>query len=56
MDNSDFEKKRSLYVVRVEEGKIVSEQEKLPPVIDMSAPWVQEYIRQYGREPSFFDV
>jgi hypothetical protein len=53
--NSDFGKKCELTSIRVKDGKIVLELEKLPPVNDLGAPWVQEYIRQYGREPSFFD-
>jgi hypothetical protein len=56
MDNRDFGKRRELLVVCVDGKKPVLEQEKLPPAYDLSEPWVQEYIRQYGREPSFFDV
>jgi hypothetical protein len=56
MMENDFGKRCELLVVCVDGKKPVLEQEKLPPAYDLSEPWVQAYIRQYGREPSFFDV
>jgi hypothetical protein len=53
--NSDFEKRCDLSSIHDENGKLVLKLEKLPPANDMNSPWVQEYIKEYGREPSFFD-
>jgi hypothetical protein len=52
---SDFEKRCDLSSIRDEDGKIVLKLEKLPPANDMNSPWAQEYIKEYGRQPSFFD-
>lgn len=53
--NSDFEKRCDLASIHDENGKLVLKLEKLPPANDMNSPWVQDYIKEYGREPSFFD-
>jgi hypothetical protein len=52
---SDFEKRCDLSSIRVEDGMVVLELNKLPPANDMNAPWIQEYIKKNGREPNFFD-
>jgi hypothetical protein len=52
---SDFEKRCDLSSIRYENGKVVLKLKKLPPANDLDSPWAQEYIKEYGREPSFFD-
>ena len=52
--NSDFEKRCEIVSIETRDEKIVLELKKLPLKNDLNAEWIQEHIKQYGKEPSFF--
>jgi hypothetical protein len=53
--SNNLKKRYELLSIRAKDDQIVLELEQLPPANDMNSPWVQEYKKEYGHEPSFFD-
>jgi hypothetical protein len=51
---SDFEKHCGVSTIGIEDGKMVLHLKKLAPKNDLNQPWVKDYMKDWGCEPSFF--